>query len=210
MTAVLYYLLRTPGCYSKLQEEIDTHLSTHLSDLSYHKTLFSEAHTLPYLNACIQEAFRLHLAVSFSSERVIPPSGATIDGHFVPGGTIVGCNPWVIHQDKATFGDDADHYRPERWLGEPEAVHRMSQTLFQFGAGNHLCLGKNIAYLEISKLIPSLMRTFEVRRIMRKNRPPAYKTVFNPPFFLADSRLHFFRCRSTIPKKNGLVTGVDL
>lgn len=136
--------------------------------MSYHKTLFSEARKLPYLNACIQEAFRLHPATSFSLERVVPSSGDTIDGHFVPGGTVVGCNPWVLHRDKATFGEDVDQYRPERWLGEPETVHRMSQTLFQFGAGSYICLGKNIAYLEIYKLIPSLMQTFEISTLMRK------------------------------------------
>lgn len=59
-------------------------------------------------------------------------------------------------------------YRPERWLGEPETVHRISQTLFHFGAANHMCLGKKIVYLEICKLIPSFMRTFEVRTLMRK------------------------------------------
>ena len=140
----------------------------------------SEAQKLPYLNACIQEAFRLHPAVSFSAERVIPPSGAMIDGHFVPGGTVVGCNPWVVHHDKAIFGDDADQYRPERWLGEAEAVHRMSQTLFQFGAGNHLCLGKNIAYMEICKVIPSLMRTFEVSKFMRGPFRLCMISFFNP------------------------------
>lgn len=134
--------------------------------MSYNKTLFSEAWKLPYLHACIQEAFRLHPPVSFTAERIVPPPGDTIDGHFVPGGTVVGCNPWVVHRDKATFGKDVDQYRPERWLGEPEIVYRMNQALFQFGAGNHTCLGKNIAYLEIYKLIPSLMRTFEVSPLM--------------------------------------------
>ncbi len=35
--------------------------------------------------------------------------------------------------------------------------------MFLFGAGNHVCLGKNIAAMEIYKLVPSLMRAFEVR-----------------------------------------------
>lgn len=130
--------------------------------MSYPKTVFSEARKLPYLDACVQEAFRLHPAVSFNAERIVPPAGQTIDGHFIAGGTVVGCNAWVLHRDKETFGEDADHYRPERWLGEPEAVHRMSQTLFQFGSGSHMCLGKNISYLEIYKIVPSLMQTFEV------------------------------------------------
>lgn len=34
--------------------------------------------------------------------------------------------------------------------------------MLQFGAGNHVCLGENIALTEIYKLVPSLLRTDEV------------------------------------------------
>lgn len=54
---------------------------------------YSEARDSPYLNACIQEAFRMHPALGVNIERVVPASGDTIAGHYVPGGTIVGCNP---------------------------------------------------------------------------------------------------------------------
>lgn len=27
-------------------------------------------------------------------------------------------NGWVIHRNKDVFGDDAEEYRPERWLDE--------------------------------------------------------------------------------------------
>ena len=39
----------------------------------------------------------------------------------------------------------------------------------QFGAGNRTCMGKHISYLEIYKLVPTLLRHFEVRisRLLR-------------------------------------------
>ena len=39
----------------------------------------------------------------------------------------------------------------------------MERAMFNFGAGNHVCLGQNIARMNILKLVPSLMRTYEVR-----------------------------------------------
>ena len=81
-------------------------------------------------------------------ERIVPPSEATICGAFVPGGTLVGCNQWVVQRDKDTFGKDCDTYCPERWLGDAERTRRMERAMFQFGTGTHVCLG-HIALMEI-------------------------------------------------------------
>ena len=126
------------------------------------QTPFAEARKLPYLYACIQEAFRIHSAFGMLIERIVPPSGAKICGEWIPGGTIVGCHPWVVQRDKYTFGEDCDSYRPDRWLTDPDTTRKMERAMLQFGAGSHVCLGQNIALLEIYKLVPSLLRTYEV------------------------------------------------
>jgi cytochrome P450 len=38
----------------------------------------------------------------------------------------------------------------------------MNGTMFQFGMGSRTCIGKNISLLEIYKLVPSMLRRFEV------------------------------------------------
>jgi cytochrome P450 len=123
-----------------------------------------EAQKLPYLDAVVQESFRLHPAPGLILERVVPPQGMQILNEFVPGGTIVGCNAWVVHRRPEVFGVDVDAFRPERWIeASPEKLKEMKGTMLQFGAGARTCIGKNISLLEIYKLVPSFLRRFEIQ-----------------------------------------------
>lgn len=84
-------------------------------------------------------------------------------GHQIPGGTIVGCNPWVVHRHPEVFGADPDTFRPERWIqAKPDQLREMKASMLQFGAGARTCIGKNISLLEIYKLVPTFLRNFEV------------------------------------------------
>ena len=72
---------------------------------------------------------RMHPGVSFPLERVVPQGGAQLSGHNLPEGTIVGMNAAVIHRDKNIFGEDADTFRPERWMGDEERVKLMDRHM---------------------------------------------------------------------------------
>lgn len=79
----------------------------------------------------MKEAMRLHPGVGMPLERVVPEGGATLCGEFIPGGTIVGVNAWVVHHSKEVFGFDTDTFRPERWLdAEPDQLRLMEQSSF--------------------------------------------------------------------------------
>ena len=163
LTALFYYLLKTPGCYTKLQDELDEYFPPSDFEAFQSASEFSVSRKLPYLHACIQETFRIHPAFGFNFERVVPQGGETICGHFVQGGVVVGVNAWVVHRNKSIFGEHVEQYRPERWLeASKNKLNEMNRTMFQFAAGNHICLGRNISLLEIYKLVPSLMRIFRV------------------------------------------------
>lgn len=41
---------------------------------------------LKYLKAVAQEAMRMYPPLPFALPRVVPEGGATVDGHFLPGG----------------------------------------------------------------------------------------------------------------------------
>ncbi|KAI8692510.1 hypothetical protein NCS56_00007900 [Fusarium sp. Ph1] len=171
LSAVFYYLLRNKSCYYKLQKELDeASKAGAFSDYETGLVTFAEAQRFPYLHACIQEAFRMHPAPGLPLERIVPPQGADIGGHHIKGGTIVGASAWLIHNRPEIFGPDTSEYRPERWLPDPNAnpededkrIKKMSGMMFQFGMGSRTCIGKNISLLEIYKVVPSLLRRFEI------------------------------------------------
>ena len=164
LSAIFYYLLKNQRCYQNLMDEIDTAISNGtLENRPTGLITWTESQKLPYLDACIKEAFRLHPAAGLPLERIVPPQGAQICGESIPGGTIVGCSAWVIHRRPEVFGNDVDIYRPERWLeASMEKRKEMEGCMFQFGMGPRTCIGKNISLLEIYKLVPGFLRRFEV------------------------------------------------
>ncbi|KAI0391871.1 cytochrome P450 oxidoreductase [Xylariaceae sp. FL0594] len=158
LRAIFYYLCCNGRVRAKLRDEIRR--LTH--DIPPSQTAPSgEIAKLPYLNAVILETLRIHPNTGTILERQTPPEGATIDGYFVPGGVTVGVNAWVLHRDRTIFGDEADAFRPERWLGAKEERARMNQCLFSFGAGPHTCIGKNIAMMIIGKAVVEFYRRFD-------------------------------------------------
>ncbi|KAF2101842.1 pisatin demethylase [Rhizodiscina lignyota] len=164
LSAIFYYILKHPRVYRKLMAELDT--AAQDGTIAPRDNLgvsWAETQKLPYLDAVIQESFRMHPAAGLCLERVVPKGGIDILGEHIPAGTIVGCNAWVLHRRPEIFGEDVDVYRPERWLEASEAQLRdMKGTMFQFGAGARTCIGKNISLMEVYKLVPSFLRRFEV------------------------------------------------
>lgn len=119
---------------------------------------------MPYLQASIKEALRMHPAVGLLLERHVPKDGIELDGQYFPEGTIVGVNPWVAARSKEVYGMDADVFRPDRWLdADPEQLKAMERANLTFGSGARSCIGKNISMLEIAKLVPQLLEHYEFR-----------------------------------------------
>lgn len=162
LSALFYYVLKNQGCYEKLQLEIDTNFPPGTP------ITFSQSQALPYVSAVLKETFRMHPATAWAPERVVPVGGHTIAGERIPAGTVVGISAWVIHRDPSIFGEDVDTFRPERWLAESEdkegldKIKDMERHLLHFGVGPYTCIGRNIALMEIYRVVPALLRKFEI------------------------------------------------
>lgn len=161
--AIIYYLLKNPQYKQRLVQEIDDmRRRGRISD----PVSLEEANNMPYLQAVMYEALRCHPAVGMSLPRVVPSTGVEIDGHYIPGGTTIGVNPWVVHRNVEVFGDDVDSFNPERWLKQDTGdMHRF---FFAFGSGARMCLGRNISWMEMSKLIPMLFMHYDLQLVDRE------------------------------------------
>lgn len=167
LSTIFHNLMQHPTVYSKLMAEIDEAVNEGMiAQRRNKKVSWTEAQRLPYLDAVIQESFRLHPAVGMTQEKVVPAQGITICGHYIPGHTIVGCNPWVLQRRPEIYGDDVDCFRPERWLeASVDQLKDMKAAMFQFGGGSRTCIGKHIALFSIYKFVPTFLRNFSFKQI---------------------------------------------
>jgi cytochrome P450 len=125
MQSFCWNVLNNPRVYAKLMEEIT---SANMSEM----VQYNEAQELQYFQACLKEAMRLQPAVGLNITRKVPQQGAEIGGQKLPGGTAVALNGWVLHRDRGVFGDDAEEYRPERWLeADKDKLRNMERCMFQ-------------------------------------------------------------------------------
>jgi cytochrome P450 len=134
--------MRNPQTLAKAHAEIDAAIAAGSlsSPIKYSETTTK----LPYVCAAIKEAMRMHPSVGLSMQRHAPAEGIELAGKFIPSGYRIGINPAVVHYDKIVFGDDADVFRPERWLVAEEQWKAMDRSLLIFGAGTRTCIGKNV------------------------------------------------------------------
>lgn len=165
-TAVLYFALRHPAVYEKLVREVRGAQVNPDAPVPY-----NIARRLSYLEASIRETTRLHPVVGMQLERYVPEGGLALpDGSFVPPGTGVGLNPYIIGRNAHLWGEDVDNFRPERWLradGEDEAAfaarwRRQAASDLNFGAGERICLGKNLGLVEVYKIVATLLNRYDM------------------------------------------------
>lgn len=143
MSTCLSHICSHPLVYKRLQDEIDKfHENSSLSEpISYNQT-----QEMPYLKSVVSESMRLLPSIPFQLLRYSPEGGIPIDGHYIPEGYEIGISPIAQNHDKAVFGEDADEFRPERYLESLERSSVMESANMTWGGnGPRACIGRNIA-----------------------------------------------------------------
>lgn len=146
--AMIHFLLENPAAYRRMMEEIDAASKAGvLSEMPQ----FDEVLThLPFYVSCVKETMRLCPSAPNIFPRYVPEPGLELFGKFAPAGTEISCNPYLVHRDPALYGDDAEEFRPERWL-DAERAKLYNKYNMAFGYGSRVCLGKDIAMMELMK-----------------------------------------------------------
>ncbi|KAK9244249.1 benzoate 4-monooxygenase cytochrome P450 [Lipomyces tetrasporus] len=160
MRTTVFNLLGHPHTLARLYDELRS------ADLSRPYPKFSEVNALPYLDACVWEGVRMHPPFALPFERIVRDGGITVLGHYLPAGTVIGGSPYVVNRHKGTFGQDAEFWRPERWLEQDEKHKlKLQRSVLTFGAGRRVCIGKHIGLMEVKKLVAFLVLNYNLHII---------------------------------------------
>ncbi|KAI1141843.1 cytochrome P450 [Hypoxylon sp. FL0543] len=160
----ILYILATPRIYQRLKDEIAS--AVREGRVSQPITQ-AEARGLPYLQAVIYEGLRIRPATTSQVSKEVPRGGDTVNGKFIPEGTAIGPNFQPLLRSKAMFGEDADVFRPERYLEVDEKTRMEMQRHVElvFGHGRWMCAGKTIAFMELNKIFFELFRYFDFQLV---------------------------------------------
>ncbi|BGP16320.1 hypothetical protein JCM10213v2_004322 [Rhodosporidiobolus nylandii] len=129
--AILFYIVSNPHAHKALQKELDSTFGPRSVEgvLEY-----EDVKDLPYLGAAIQEALRLHTTSGMGLPRLMTQD-TTVCGEVFQAGTILSVPSYSIHRLKNVWGDDAEEYRPERWLESEEKTRELEKALNVFSYG---------------------------------------------------------------------------
>lgn len=164
LATTVFYLLHYPDVLEKLAVQIRSNFASidHIDGRAVRSNV--------YLRACIDEALRLSPPVPSHLPREVLPGGLTVDGHYFAPGTTVGTPTYAL-QHNPEYYPDPFKYRPERWIVDesiggiqsPDSVATARAAFCAFNVGRRGCVGKNIAYLELSVALAKLLYVYDLR-----------------------------------------------
>nr|ABC59094.1 cytochrome P450 monooxygenase CYP704G9 [Medicago truncatula] len=174
----LYQLCKHPHVQEKIAQEIME--ATKVEDGSTIDELAARLteesmEKMQYLHAALTETLRLHPPVPVESKYCF--SDDTLpDGYSVTKGDLVSFQPYVMGRMKFLWGEDAEQFRPERWLDENGNFQRESPFKFTaFQAGPRICLGKEFAYRQM-KIFSAVLLGSHSFKLADQNKLVKYRT----------------------------------
>lgn len=142
---------RDPALHERIAEEVT-------SVLGDRAPTFEDRNALPYTSGFVREVLRLHPPIWGVSRQAV--ESTTIGGYPVEPGTQVIAAAGVVHRDPRWWGADADAMRPERWIEDSD---RPRLSWIPFGAGPHLCIGMQLAMVEMTVAVAIWSRLVRIR-----------------------------------------------
>ncbi|MBL0202890.1 MAG: cytochrome P450 [Candidatus Microthrix sp.] len=149
----LIELLRHPDEMAKVIVELDE-LYADGTEVS-----FQALREMPHLEAAIKEALRLHppliLLLRVANVEV------EVDGCRIAPGKMVAASPAISNRIPEAF-EDADKFRPGRYLTDPGADVANPWNWIPFGAGRHRCVGANFAMMQLKAIFSVLLKDWSL------------------------------------------------
>jgi len=85
-----------------------------------------------------------------------------LQGFFLPKGTYIWTNLHAILRNPTLWGEDAEKFRPERFLNEDGTKVLKPEGFMPFAVGKRQCLGENLARDTLLLFVGSIFHKFKI------------------------------------------------
>ncbi|KAG8381444.1 hypothetical protein BUALT_Bualt06G0122600 [Buddleja alternifolia] len=174
-----YMMCKYPLLQEKIVEEVReaAKLDENSSIKEIAKSITEEAlDKMQFLHAALTETLRLYPAVPADGKMCFSDDTFP-DGFSVKKGNLVSYVPYSMGRMKSLWGEDAEEFKPERWLDENGVFQQESSFKFTaFQAGPRICLGKEFAYRQMKVFASVLLSAFSFK-LVDEHKPVNYRPM---------------------------------
>ncbi|KAM0934759.1 putative abieta-7,13-dien-18-ol hydroxylase [Dioscorea sansibarensis] len=175
-----YMLCKNPHIEGKIAEEVmmaTKEFGENVTISEFAERMTDEIiNSMHYLQATLSETLRLYPAIPLDP-KICFSDDTLPDGFNVREGDMVAYMPYAMARMKFIWGEDAEVFLPERWLGDNGVFSPESPFKFPaFQAGPRECLGKEFAYRQMKIFAAVLVRFFKFK-LSDEEKPVKYRTM---------------------------------
>ncbi|XP_075356817.1 cytochrome P450 2U1 isoform X2 [Mycteria americana] len=151
----LLWCLLYMSLYPEVQEKVHAEIEAVLG----HDKVPSLTHKaqMPFTEATIMEVQRMTAVVPLSIPRMASET-AVLQGYTIPKGSVIVPNLWSVHRDPNIW-EKPDEFQPSRFLDENGQLIK-KEAFIPFGMGKRVCMGEQLAKMELFLIFASLMQSF--------------------------------------------------
>lgn len=177
--------------------------------LDMEKTLTEkELQECVYLQAAFSETLRLYPSVPLDHKGVVMED-VLPDGTCIKPGMRFLYSIYSLGRMENIWGPDCLEFKPERWIGmssDGQAMinHESAYKFAAFNGGPRVCLGKNMAYMQMKAAAAGILRRFQVRVVENHLVVPKISLILTMKHGL---RVILTRRPSTLPLNSNMSTG---
>ncbi|KAJ2028853.1 hypothetical protein IWW57_001972 [Coemansia sp. S610] len=151
LTWAVHLLMLYPECYARAVAEVRGQFTQD------HVITYGESRAqLPFVEACLYESLRLAPITGGLLPRMSPKGGTTIQGHFIPEGTMIGVNMFAANNHPA-FWSQPHVFNPQRFLDDDSARH----NILTFSSGKRVCPGRQLAWWEMLTVFANILKDYD-------------------------------------------------
>nr|XP_043613503.1 cytochrome P450 704C1-like isoform X2 [Erigeron canadensis] len=179
LTWFFYMLCKHTFIQEKIALEVEEATGaehTYSIDEFSHKLTETALDKMHYLHAALTETLRLYPAVPLDgkcseNDDILP------DGFKIKKGDGISYMAYPMGRMTYIWGEDAEDFRPERWLHDGVFQSESPFKFTAFQGGPRICLGKEFAYRQM-KILAAFLVFFFKFKLVDKHKEATYRTMF--------------------------------